>query len=445
MVFRPGQGSVLETEKASYKLTRKLGAGGFGSVFEADIESINEEARFVFDARGLQEGDTVAIKINSDGKEGLKERNMLRRLECDECCANATCLFDSAIYDENTTRRVSEDSNVRNIATILVLELLYKSRDLGSVVETLQSLRQSPATTVIKSAYVRKTINAIAIIRRNGIYHRDIKPENFVCGEPRDSSFDFKRLERVWFDNVAERLDPIPNDAMARPQKRGPETNLQRLVYLQSISQSIDDAAETEFVHTYVLFEDLFDVKAVDFGLSIDTERIEELEAIDSRLVLEQSGTVPFMDPWMVYSITESSQETSALDVYKNASLTDTNTVFALIDNWALGMTLCELVYGDLPYYDTERAFSTVDPMLDNSTFKSISLPPTSWGFILGLNNLVSSNPDRMGQVVITQQTSTDEDNALAQTFQPLLEINPSKRMLDLMVLLDEIQFRGTI
>jgi tetratricopeptide (TPR) repeat protein len=150
----PQPGTVI----GRFELLRKLGAGGFGVVWEA---------------RDRQLGRTVAFKLVRPGERAeLREQSLLREAE-----AAARLSHDNlvALHDVGQSEH----------GPYLVLELLHG--------ETLAArLATGPLPRAEAVRVLRDATRGVAHAHAEGVVHRDLKPANiFVCADGRVKVLDF--------------------------------------------------------------------------------------------------------------------------------------------------------------------------------------------------------------------------------------------------------------
>ncbi|MCA9602619.1 MAG: serine/threonine protein kinase, partial [Myxococcales bacterium] len=142
-----------------YRILRKLGAGGMGSVYEAEHELI---------------GKRVAIKtLNA---EFVKEPSVVERFRRE--ARAATAAGNEHIID------VTDLGELPDGSPFLVMEFL-EGQDFSGVLESEGAL---PAGRVAR--IVRQVCDALGAAHAQGIVHRDLKPENiFLVQRKGDRDF----------------------------------------------------------------------------------------------------------------------------------------------------------------------------------------------------------------------------------------------------------------
>ena len=156
-----GIGSVVN---GKYRLTRLLGDGGMGSVYEAEHSVL---------------GTRVAIKVlhpELAGRTGLVERFM------QEARVAAQIRSPHVVHVTDVDR--TSDGNA-----YIVMDLL-EGEPLSSMLD-----RQHKLTTAIACEYALQILAALEAAHALGVIHRDLKPENvfvtFVAGKPVLKLIDF--------------------------------------------------------------------------------------------------------------------------------------------------------------------------------------------------------------------------------------------------------------
>jgi serine/threonine protein kinase len=150
----PTTGTVI----GRFELLRRLGAGGFGVVWEA---------------RDRQLGRTVAVKLIRPGERAeLREESLLREAE-----AAARLSHDNIV--------ALHDVGKSEFGPYLVLELLR-----GQTLADRLATRPLPLIEAVR--IVRDMTRGVAQAHAEGVVHRDLKPANvFVCDDGRVKVLDF--------------------------------------------------------------------------------------------------------------------------------------------------------------------------------------------------------------------------------------------------------------
>src|SRR5689334_4532589 len=142
-----GDALVGHTLVERYKLTRKIGEGGMGAVYEAQHVVI---------------GKPVAVKVLRD--KYLDRPEVARRLVQEARLA-------SSIRHEHIVD-ITDSGATEDGRTFVVMEHL----DGMSLAELLKSERSLPEMRVL--SIVRQVASALGAAHARGIVHRDVKPEN---------------------------------------------------------------------------------------------------------------------------------------------------------------------------------------------------------------------------------------------------------------------------
>jgi eukaryotic-like serine/threonine-protein kinase len=139
-----------------YKVTRKIGQGGMGAVFEATHTLI---------------GKTVAIKVLLD--KYARREAVVARLKQEAQLASAT--KHDHIID------ISDFGETEDGRTFVVMEFL----DGESLAECLHREGHLPEQRILRIA--QQVASALGAAHANGIVHRDVKPENVFLLKKRDN------------------------------------------------------------------------------------------------------------------------------------------------------------------------------------------------------------------------------------------------------------------
>jgi len=158
-------------EYGQYKLGRKLGSGGMGTVYEATHSMLARRA-------AIKIITPTAMGIGTDASSGMAD-SVIGRFERE---AKATALLESphtiGIYDFGKT----EDGSF-----YYVMELLH-GVDVDALVK-----RHGPLPPARCIHLLRQVCNSLAEAHARGLTHRDIKPANiFVCR--RALEYDFVKV-----------------------------------------------------------------------------------------------------------------------------------------------------------------------------------------------------------------------------------------------------------
>jgi serine/threonine protein kinase/tetratricopeptide (TPR) repeat protein len=189
-----------------YRLTRVLGEGGMGIVFEAHDQKL---------------GRSVAIKVVHP--EQLRDPSVRERLDREaRAVARIGHLGVVGLYDSG---------ELHDGAAFLVMELL-KGRDLGDVIESFG--RGTPAQV---ASLIRQAGAALTAAHRMGVIHRDVKPSNIFL-IPGDRGFrvkvlDFGLAKSVTVDSAMTRSGMIVGTPgyMAPEQIQGPGVDVRSDLY----------------------------------------------------------------------------------------------------------------------------------------------------------------------------------------------------------------------
>ncbi len=141
----------LKGQIGKYKILKKLGSGGFGSVYLA-------EDTFLKILRALK----IPHRVGSQTEKLLQE------------CVVQTRLLDHP----NIVKLLTVDIIDNNI--IMVMEYV-KGTDLEKLLDEKDSL-----DTKISLKYFRQLLSALAFAHKNKIIHRDIRPSNILIDEKDD-------------------------------------------------------------------------------------------------------------------------------------------------------------------------------------------------------------------------------------------------------------------
>lgn len=279
----------------------------------------------------------VAIKAQ-DAKEGADELKMLEALAtlevCDYCdapCSVATCLIDT----------VEEEGIL-----FTVMELLENARDLEQVLKVVERLPRNDATRWIRCEYIARMMYSIQILHEYGIFHRDIKPENFISGETTPGTIqDFRD---AWLA-IAEMRDGLVIDLS------NTQTALEQYAELRLATRNVDNDDEVAFVKEFVLGNDNFIVKTIDFGLST-----EACGSFNDGYA-GGSGTILYIDPWYYRSLREQTtkQPIGMFDFYDVAlpgseACAREAMIWKMVDTWAMGVAAYTMFWGFLPFEFTK-------------------------------------------------------------------------------------------
>ncbi len=160
----PGPKALAYRIQGRYRMTRLLGQGGMGTVYEARDERLDRD---------------VALKILRSDQ--IQDSEVRLRIERE---ARAIARIDHpgvvAIYDSGEL----EDGSA-----FLVMELLH-GIDLGALMKTCR--KGSPAQI---ARLLRQGSAALSAAHRAGVIHRDIKPGNVFIEEGEGAAFGVKLLD----------------------------------------------------------------------------------------------------------------------------------------------------------------------------------------------------------------------------------------------------------
>jgi eukaryotic-like serine/threonine-protein kinase len=156
--FREHRELVGTTLSGRYSITRQVGQGGMGAVYEATHALI---------------GKRVAVKVLLD--KYARREALVARLEKEARLASS--IGHEHIVDI-TDFGITEDGR-----TFVVMEYLEGE----SLAECLQREVRLPERRVLE--IVQQATSALAAAHRKGVVHRDIKPENIFLLQRRDKDF----------------------------------------------------------------------------------------------------------------------------------------------------------------------------------------------------------------------------------------------------------------
>jgi len=146
-----------------YRLTRKLGQGGMGTVFAADDTKLGREVAIKLIRPELVSQEEIRTRL-------AREASTLARVQH----PGVVALYDSGDLDDGSV--------------FLVMERLH-GRDLAALLDAYG--RGTPAQV---ASLVRQAGAALAAAHRAGVVHRDVKPHNLFL-VPRAGGFDLKLFD----------------------------------------------------------------------------------------------------------------------------------------------------------------------------------------------------------------------------------------------------------
>ncbi|MDB4994482.1 MAG: serine/threonine protein kinase [Myxococcaceae bacterium] len=177
-VVDPVRAREIELEKlvgklvaGRYKITRLIGVGGMGAVYEAEHSGIGKKVAIKFVDREHAGEATVASRF-------AREARAASAIESD----HIVTVFDAGTDDERP---------------FIVMELL-RGEDLGQRLRRVGKLELSEALRI-----TAQVLRGLADAHEAGIVHRDLKPDNvFLVEKPGDSfvkivDFGISKIERL--------------------------------------------------------------------------------------------------------------------------------------------------------------------------------------------------------------------------------------------------------
>jgi len=143
--------SDFGSKLSKYTFTRQIGAGGFGTVYEA-----NDDLFKVYAIKIVYiDNDDIQLLVNN-------EINVLTYLKEKGCVKNILCLIE-IIYNKNKKR----------------IALVTQYVDGMDMVDFINENFSDLTTDVVKLIF-QNIIKAIYYITQHGICHNDLKPENIM-------------------------------------------------------------------------------------------------------------------------------------------------------------------------------------------------------------------------------------------------------------------------
>ena len=185
------------TFAGKYRITRKLGQGGMGSVYVAEHLLINRDVALKVLRSDLVEEEVLLKRFQREARTASKLSH-----------PNAVLLYDFGVED-NIPYLVMEYIKGPTLKTVLAKERLLDLKRTATI--------------------LRQICSALAEAHRLGIIHRDIKPENFILSSQEDGKEIVKVLDfGVAKTLAAKTLSPDPSLTQAgmiigTPQYMSPE------------------------------------------------------------------------------------------------------------------------------------------------------------------------------------------------------------------------------